>query len=112
MSKWNYGTRNLVVRYNGTLSPSWLVNGSFTWNTNDFTEIPKYDNLQVTNRTDPNNIYALQGFGFLENHNNNTYAFNIDTQKIVNKWGQHTFSLGYRYEAPNYDDIRLASGGR
>ena len=112
MSKWNYGTRNFVVRYNGTLTPSWLVNGSFTWNTNNFTEFPKYNGLQVTDRTDSTNIHALQGFGFLENHNTNTYAYNVDTQKIVNKWGQHTFSLGYNYQRPNYNDFRIASGGR
>jgi Carboxypeptidase regulatory-like domain len=112
MSRWNYGTRNWVVRYNGTLSPTWLVNGSFTWGNNRFTENPKYDVLQLTDRTDPNNIHALEGFGFLENHNTDSYAINIDTQKIVHFWGTHTFSLGYRHERPNYTDFKTASGGR
>lgn len=111
MSKWNYGTRNWVVRYNGTLSPTWLVNGSFTWNNNRFTESPKYDVIQVTDRTDPNNIHALQGFGFLENHNTDSYAINIDTQKIVHVWGTHTLSVGYRHERPNYLNIATASAG-
>ena len=112
MSRLHYGTRNWVVRYNGTLSPTWLVNASFTWGNNYSTELPKYDVPQVTNRINPNNVYALQGFGYLENHNTNNYAINFDTQKIVHFWGTHTFSVGYRYERPNYTDFITASGGR
>jgi len=33
--KLSYGTRNFVVRYNGTLSPTWLVNASWTWGHNN-----------------------------------------------------------------------------
>lgn len=112
MSRLHYGTRNWVVRYNGTLSPTWLVNGSFTWGHNYADQLPKYDVLQVTDRTDSNNIHALQGFGYLETHLTNSYALNFDTQKIVHAWGTHTFSLGYRYERPNYNDQITASGGR
>jgi hypothetical protein len=112
MSKLAFGTRNWVIRYNGTLSSSWLLNGSFTWSNNYSTESPKYDVLQVTDRTVAANTHALQGFGYLENHNTDDYAINFDTQKIVHAWGTHTFSVGYRYERPNYNDLITASGGR
>jgi hypothetical protein len=111
MSKWDYGTRNFVVRYNGTLTSTWLLNGSFTWNHSHFTEFPKYDVMQVTDRTDNSNVHALEGFGFIENDTNDSYAVNFDTQKIVHWAGEHTLSLGYRHERPNYDDIFKASGG-
>ncbi len=112
MSNWKYGTRNLVARYNGTLSSTWLVNGSATWKYSHFTESPKYDVTQVTNRLDPSNIYPLQGFGFLEDYKNNSYSINVDTQKIGHWAGEHTFSIGYRYERPNYTDTKTSTGPR
>jgi hypothetical protein len=33
-SKWAYGTRNWAVRYDGTLTSTWLVDGAFTWSWN------------------------------------------------------------------------------
>src|SRR4051794_11602254 len=38
--KLTFGTRNFVVRYNGALTPSWLVNGSFSWGHNTLTDAP------------------------------------------------------------------------
>ncbi len=112
MSRWNYGTRNWVVRYNGTLTPSWLVNGSFTWNNAKFTETPLFDQLGVTNRLVSTNVYPLQGFGFLEDYKSDGYALNFDTQKVGHWLGQHTLSFGYRYERDNYTDYKTATGGR
>ncbi len=109
-SRWNYGSRNWVVRYNGTLSSSWLVNASFTWSNSRFTETPLFNITQIADRTDPTNIHALQGFGFLEDNHEDDYALNFDTQKIGHWMGQHTLSLGYRYERPNYFDYRASSG--
>jgi hypothetical protein len=112
MSRLSYGTRNFVVRYNGTLSPTWLVNGSFTWGNNRATEYPLFpDVFGVTLRPDGRHISSLMGLGFYENHNTNNYGYNIDTQKIVHAWGTHTFSIGYRYERPNYKDFETATGG-
>ena len=110
MSKWDYGTRNWVVRYNGTLSPTWLVNGSFTWNHTHFDETPKFDVSQVASRIDPNNIFPLQGFGFLENHSTDSYGINFDTSKVFHWAGEHTISVGYTYGRPNYTDVKASSG--
>jgi Carboxypeptidase regulatory-like domain len=113
MSRLNYSTRNWVVRYNGTLSPTWLVNGSFTWNNNQATQTPLYpDVLGIVLRPDGRHISNLQGLGFYEDHNTDSYALNFDTQKIVHAAGTHTFSVGYRYERPNYTDFETASAGR
>jgi len=110
MSRWDYGTRNWVVRYNGTMSPTWLVNGSFTWNNSRFNEFPKYNVTGITDRTVSTNIHPLQGFGFLENHNTDSYAINFDTQKVAHWAGEHTLSVGYRYERPNYTDVKSSTG--
>jgi hypothetical protein len=107
-SKWDYGTRNWVVRYNGTVSPTWLVDANFTWNKNRFTETPLLDVYQVQDGTNGN--AGLQGFGFKENHNANDFAFTINTSKIVNAWGQHTLSVGFNNQFLNYDNVRRRSG--
>ncbi len=39
-SKLSLGTRNWVLRYNGTLSPTWLVNASLSWGHNYLNETP------------------------------------------------------------------------
>jgi hypothetical protein len=44
-SKISDGTRNWVLRYNGTLSPTWLVNASLSWGHNYLTETPSAPNV-------------------------------------------------------------------
>jgi hypothetical protein len=115
-SSWDYGTRNWVARYNGTLSNTWLVNGSFTWTYSKFIENPLQNNYGVSTSVAGVSPTRLQGFGFLENHETNNYALNFDTQKVFHGAGEHTFSVGYHYERPSYDNIRFysspaASGG-
>ena len=38
--KLQYGTRNFVARYNGTLSTSWLANASWSWGHNNLNDTP------------------------------------------------------------------------
>src|SRR6266581_4280599 len=42
-SKWDYGTRNWTVRYDGAFGSSLLVDAAFTWSWNHFTETPATD---------------------------------------------------------------------
>ena len=109
-SRANYGTRNWVVRYNGTISPSWLANFSFSWNNSKFTETPLFNVPGVTNREVASHVFALQGIGYYEDSKNDTYALNFDTQKVGHWLGQHTLSVGYRYERDNYTDLQTSSG--
>lgn len=117
-SKWSFGTRNWVLRYNGTLSSSWLVNGSFTWNRNVFNESPSSDVFQVRNSTEIAGLpgqrgqFFLQGFGLLENHKADTYGYNLDTQKVLHALGTHTLSVGWSWLYPSYDQTKARSGGR
>ncbi len=117
-SRLDYGTRSVVGRWNGTLTPTWLVNASFTWNFNRFTEGNFANMYQVTDRTQifgapgQRGIFTPVGLGFLENTEGNNYAFNVDTQKQYHFGGDHTFSIGYRLERPFYEGIRDRSGPR
>jgi hypothetical protein len=140
-SKVSNGTRNWVSRYNATLSPTWLFNASLSWGHNNLTETPGSPNVfQIIDNTgagctvpvsatggaacDPTvpgnlgfqgtqltGIYNRQGLGYYEDTKGDNWAINFDTQKVVNKLGQHTFGLGYRHEWNRYYGTRQATGG-
>jgi hypothetical protein len=117
-SKLTYGNRDTVARYNGTLSPTWVVNASVTWQHNKFTE-GGYDNTQqrIIDQTQTvlgapiqQGSYTAVGQGFVENTRDESYSFNINTTKIFNFWGQHSFDVGYAYTRSYYDGGRGSSG--
>ncbi len=128
--KLQYGTRNMVVRYNATLSPTWLFNASWTWGHNNLNDTPAapgvYNIVDYTQRTPcgaPNfyglctattnqlrGSYIRQGLGYYENTTGNNYGLNFDTQKTFSFLGQHSVSFGYKYDRSHYDGTKLRSG--
>ena len=128
--KLQFGTRNFVVRYNGTLSPTWLVNASFSWGHNNLNDTPLDPNVyQIADLTQRNGCgaplfnalctsesnplrgqFTRQGFGYYENTNGDNYGVSFDTQKVANFLGQHTIGIGYRYDRNYYDGTKLRSG--
>jgi hypothetical protein len=113
-SKLDYGSRNSVVRYNGTPSPTWTLAASATWMHNHFNETG-YANLQniidlTQTSAGQRGQYNIQGLGFVEPTHSENYGANLDTSKTVHFWGEQTFSVGYRYERPFYDGERAYSG--
>ena len=124
--KLSNGTRNWVARYNATLSPTWLFNASFSWGHNYLTDTPQspgiYQVSDFTGRTLGNGLpngpnggqlsgqYIRQGLGYYENTTGDNYGLTFDTQKVVNKFGSHTFSIGYHYERNYYDGSTLRTG--
>jgi hypothetical protein len=125
-SKATFGNRDVVARYNGTLSPTWVVNLDLTWQYNHFNETG-YDNThsaildQTQTLVGPpggsgilpgvqqGQFYAI-GRGFTESTEDDSYGAHISTSKIVNFWGQHAFDIGYGYNRPFYKGIRANSG--
>src|SRR5215831_6387739 len=115
----DFGTRNLAVRYNGSISPTWTVSSSFSQGANHFDEFGFANFNQIVDRTqvaDPivnttgrGNFTAI-GRGFFEPTESLTYRGNIDTQKQKNLWGSHTFGLGYQYQRAFYSGTRDRSG--
>jgi hypothetical protein len=119
-NKLKYGTRNVVGRYNGTLSPTWLVNVSGSWGHNGLRDSPASpDVYQVQDllQRSPGaatrrGLFFRQGYGFGENTVGNNYGFNLDTSKIVRFWGEHSIGLGYQYARSHYDGNRFRTGAR
>jgi len=114
-----YGTRNFVVRYNGAMTPSWLINGSFTWGHNGLRDTPAFPDVYgVTDLLQRNPIpgtavrgtFFRQGFGFYENTTGNTYGLNLDTTKSFHFLGEHSVAFGYRFDRSHYDGTASRTG--
>ncbi|MGA8221633.1 MAG: hypothetical protein WB780_08255, partial [Candidatus Acidiferrales bacterium] len=125
-SKLNFGNRDVVARYNATLSPTWILNLDVTWQHNKFTETGYDDAVsRIVDETQtlvgaaggsgiPAGVqqgqFTALGRGFVENTRDESYGAHINTTKIVNFWGQHAFDIGYGYSRPYYDGERANSG--
>ncbi len=129
-NKLQYGTRNLAVRYNGTLSPTWLLNGSFSWGHNNLTDTPNSPNTYVVvDRIQRNPCgapvfspectstdaqlrgqFVRQGEGYHENTKGDNYGYNFDTSKTLNFLGQHNFTFGYKFDRGHYDGTKAYTG--
>jgi hypothetical protein len=115
-SNWQFGSKNAVTHYTGTISPTWLVAADFAWNHSDFTENPSTNLSEIIDRTQTAGLagqrgeYVPVGLGFTQNTSADTYAMDASTTKIFNFLGSHTLTIGYRYEKDNYNGDRLYSG--
>ncbi|HLJ23980.1 MAG TPA: carboxypeptidase regulatory-like domain-containing protein [Candidatus Acidoferrales bacterium] len=111
-----FGSRNLAVRYNGTFGSSFVLDGAFTMNWNQFDEnplnIPEIADLTQTG-TGQRGQFRAQGFGAVETYDSVSKGIQVDVHKTVTILGQqHTFSAGYIWNFPTYDDNLGYSGGK
>jgi hypothetical protein len=128
--KLQYGTRNVAGRYNGTFSPTWLLNASFAWGHNNLNDVPASPGTYVvvdriqrnpcgapvfsSECTSTSNTlrgqYIRQGLGYFENTTGDNYGANVDTSKTVSFLGEHNFTVGYRYDRGHYDGLKARTG--
>jgi hypothetical protein len=111
----DYGTRNLAFRYNGSLSPTWTLNSSFSQGKSHFNETGFADINQIAIREPIDPIrgnFTAVGRGFFEPTESTNWKWDANTAKVVNKWGQHTIGLGYTYQRSLYSGTRERSGPR
>jgi hypothetical protein len=97
----DYGTRNWAARYNGSLSPTWTVNSSFSQGKNHFNETGFADVNQIAIRLPIDPIrgnYTAVGRGFFEPTESTNWKWDVNTAKVWNKWGQH--NVGGRLHVP------------
>ncbi len=112
-----FGSRNVAARYSGTIGSSLIIDGAFTMNWNQFDEAP----LPIVNVTDETQTAGLpgqagafraQGFGSFETYTSVSKGAQFDVHKVVTILGQqHTFSAGYTWAFPTYNDTNGYSGG-
>jgi hypothetical protein len=109
-SGFNYGTRNFDVRLYASITPTWEADVAFSYAWNHFTETPAdttiYPILDQTliATTGQFNAQGL-GTGILVNYQSHAETVSFDTMKTVNFAGSHTFSVGYFWQYPTYDNV-------
>jgi outer membrane receptor for ferrienterochelin and colicin len=112
----DFGTRNMALRYNGTITPTWTLSASFSHGKNEFDETGFENVYQITDLTQTGGLpgqrgsFVAQGLGFFEPTESNTYRGTIDTSKTFSFLGQHTFGIGYQYQRAFYEGTRDRSG--
>src|SRR3954463_4367231 len=130
VDKLQFGTRNFVARYNGAMTPSWLVNASWTWGHNNLKDTPAdpsvYQIVDLTQRnscgapffdatcastdTPVRGSFTRQGLGYFENTHGDTYGLSIDTTKSYRFLGEHSTTFGYRFDRSHYDGTKQRTG--
>jgi hypothetical protein len=114
-SKLDFGSRNMALRYNGTLNPTWSVNASFSQANNHFDESGFADFNQIVDRTNTaagaiRGQFTAIGRGFFEPTEGRTRRFSADTNKQFSFLGQHSVGIGYQFSGAQYSGIRDRSG--
>lgn len=115
----DYGSRNMSVRYNGTIASSWTFSASYGVNNNKFDE-SGFDSLhQIVDRTGAGvttgatrGQFTAIGRGFYEPTKGATHSLAFDTTKTVSFFGQHSLGVGYQYQKGFYSGTRARSGPR
>ena len=120
----DYGTRNMSVRYNGTLSSTLTLNASLGFGKSRFNETGFADINQIADRrgSDQLNIAAFTGqapargnftavgLGFFEPTDSRSRRAEFNLSKTQSLWGQHSLGLGYTFQRAYYDGSRNRTG--
>jgi hypothetical protein len=113
-SSYRFGSRDSVVRATTAITSSWLVDASYAYNHNSFSETPAEAGYSIADASAQSlavpGATVNSGFGAFEPSINNTYSIAANTSKSFSFLGQHTFSLGYAYDHTAFMDEPSRSG--
>ena len=107
LSSYQYGSRDSLFRINAAVTPTWIVDASYTYNYDHFDEAPSLDQYSISDQSllaplepgGPSRGSTVStGFGSYAPSREDTYSIAVDTQKTAHFFGQHTFSVGYGYD--------------
>jgi hypothetical protein len=102
-----YGGNNQTVRYDGVMSPTWLIEGSFANARNQIEETPESDQWRITDRRGDSPIIS-GGIGFFEAGNDSrNKQFKVKSTHIN---AGHQLSYGFQYEDVTYSQINDRTG--
>lgn len=93
----DYGGHSQSVRYDGIITPNWLLEASAGRITNKFIESPEIDEWAVRDsRVVPNILSG--GIGFFEADEGRNTQFTLKSTNIFNAGGNHQVRYGVAYE--------------
>jgi hypothetical protein len=106
----SYGGHNQVVKYDGILTPNWLVEASVARATNKIEEVPSVDQWSVLDATVTPNARS-GGIGYYEVGNNGkNVQYQIRSTNIFDASGRHQVRYGAQFEDVNYDNTIQRTG--
>jgi hypothetical protein len=101
-SEIDFGGHNQTLRYEGVITPSWLVSASIARATNSIEETPFVDSWSVTDATfSPERVSGGLGFYEVGNDSGNV-QYQVKTTYI---WRDHELRGGFLFEDIGYDNI-------
>ncbi len=106
--RYSYGSHDSVARLSSAITPTWVVNASYTYNFNKFSFSPTLNVYSVQDRTVL--PYISYGVGGYEPTKNDDYSLNVETEKKVHFFGEHTLAIGYSYDHTNFLDQPSRTG--
>jgi hypothetical protein len=105
-----YGGHNQVIRYDGIMSRSWLIEASFAHARNQIEEVPNVNENRWTDNTVSPPI-TRGGIGFYEQGNDGkNLQYQLKSTNIFNAGGNHQLRYGVQYEDIKYDNINQRTG--
>jgi hypothetical protein len=93
----DYGGHSQSLRYDGIITPNWLVEASFGRITNKFHTQPEIDEWSVTDRRVVPNVLT-GGVGFYETDEGRNTQFTIKSTHLFDAGGSHQIRYGFAYE--------------
>lgn len=106
----SYGGHNQSIRYDGIISPSWLVEASYAHAKNNIEELPSVNANLVTDATVSPSV-TTGGIGFYEQGNKGINSqFQLKSTNIFNAAGNHQLRYGVLFEDIKYDNVNQRTG--
>jgi hypothetical protein len=105
-----YGGHNQVIKYDGILSRSWLIEASVAHARNQIEEVPNVNTNRFTDNT-VSPAVTRGGIGFYEQGNDGkNLQYQLKSTNIFNAGGNHQLRYGVQYEDIKYDNINQRTG--
>ena len=92
-----YGGHSQSLRYDGIMTPNWLIEASAGHITNKFHESPQINEWSVSDRRVVPNVIS-GGIGFFEVDNGRNTQFTLKSTNLFNAGGSHQLRYGVSYE--------------
>jgi hypothetical protein len=93
-----YGGHNQTVKYDGIMSPNWLIEASYARAKNRIEEIPSTNEWAISDRTVVPNV-TRGGVGFFEQNDGTNQQFSVKTTHI---YGGHQIRAGIAFDTIDY----------
>ena len=113
-SRLDFSGLNWNVRYNGAITPKWVVNAHIAQAHNRFFEERFFDAYGITDRSGAASgtiaPVGRGGIGFFENYKADTKQFYASSLHQFNLIGAHELTLGFQFERAKWDVLGRRSG--